>query len=150
MRPLVRKGWQQRFLKALRDVPSVANACRKSGVSYPRAYALRAEDSEFRNQWDEAVKAGVGALEDAAWRRAKSGKSDTLAIFLLKAHDPERYREKQSLALTGPGGEALPAPATTVVAPTVIFVQPKKDELGEGSIEVAATKVLTNGGSNGH
>lgn len=33
--------------------------------------------------------------------------SDTLAIFLLKAHDPAKYRENSRMELTGPDGEAL-------------------------------------------
>ena len=33
--------------------------------------------------------------------------SDTLAIFLLKAHAPEKYRENTRMELTGANGEPL-------------------------------------------
>lgn len=64
------------------------------------------------------MRVGVSALEDEAHRRAFDGVdepvfykgedcgavkkySDTLAIFLLKAHAPEKYRERQDLTVKG-------------------------------------------------
>jgi hypothetical protein len=63
----------------------------------------------------------VTALEDEAHRRAFDGTlepvfhqgdecgtvrkySDTLAIFLLKAHAPDKYRESSRMELTGANG----------------------------------------------
>ena len=64
------------------------------------------------------MEIGTSALEDEAHRRAFDGTeepvfhqgqecgsvrkySDTLAIFLLKAHAPEKYRERQDVNVNG-------------------------------------------------
>lgn len=74
---------------------------------------------EFAEAWDAAKRIGVSALEDEAHRRAFEGVdkpvfykgdecgsireySDLLAVFLLKAHDPAKYRENSKLELSGP------------------------------------------------
>jgi len=80
------------------------------------AYALRERDTEFATQWDEAVTEGVEGLEAEVHRRAFEGVdkpvtfqgriydtykefSDTLAIFLLKAHAPDKYRERSEVKI---------------------------------------------------
>ena len=66
-------------------------------------------DAEFAAEWGKAKHQGGDALEDEAIRRAVHGVdtpmtiagkreivkkfSDTLLIFLLKAHDPARFSE---------------------------------------------------------
>lgn len=84
------KAWQPIFLDALREEPNVSRACRIAGISRRYAHMVRHEDPEFAAAWDEAVDASLDALEAAAFRRAHET-SDTLAIFLLKCHRPERY-----------------------------------------------------------
>lgn len=141
------------FCAALAETCNVGRACTAVGISRYTAYLWRKEIPEFAERWDEAMKAGVLALEDEAHRRAFEGVedplthqgqfsylyrvvrdedgnpvlgddgkplqepvldeqgnhkvasvrkySDTLAIFLLKAHNPDKYRENSKVELTG-------------------------------------------------
>jgi len=99
-----------RFLERLARTGSIPLAIDEAGVSRHRLYALRREDAEFAELWDEAVEAGIEALEGEAMRRAIEGVeepvhyhgkridvitrySDRLLMFLLRAHRPEKYRE---------------------------------------------------------
>jgi hypothetical protein len=84
--------WTSTFLAALESSPSVKAAAAAAGVARSGAYALRASDPDFRAAWEDALSVGVEELEAVAFQRAKDS-SDVLAIFLLKAHRPERYRE---------------------------------------------------------
>lgn len=103
-----KKEWQKPFIQRLSETGNVSAACRKAQISRVRAYELRNEDEVFRAAWDEALVMATEALELEARRRAEgfpepiyyNGKkigivrrySDTLLIFLLKAHDP-KYRD---------------------------------------------------------
>jgi len=84
----------QPFLEAFADSGNVTQSCRKRTVRVARqtVYNYRRTDPAFRAAFEAAKEMAVGTLEDAAWSRAKKA-SDTLLIFLLKAHDPARYRE---------------------------------------------------------
>lgn len=109
------------FCAALADTGIVAKACKAVDITRQTAYEWRSEIPEFAAAWDKALAIGVSALEDEAHRRAFEGfdegvyhqgvlmdtqkrYSDTLAIFLLKAHKPEKYRENSRLELTGANG----------------------------------------------
>lgn len=102
--------WIEKFLTALAECGNVSRACKKAGIARQTAYRTRKEEPEFAALWDEAISVAVGLLEDEAWRRAREGVlepefykgekvgtvrkfSDTLLIFLLKAHRPALYRE---------------------------------------------------------
>lgn len=104
------------FCAALADTGNVSRACKAIDISRYTAYQWRQDDPEFAKDWDAALNAAVYAMEDEARRRAFEGTvepvhymgdrvdtirkySDTLAIFLLKAHAPEKYREHQRLDL---------------------------------------------------
>lgn len=106
------------FCAALAETCNVGRACNAVGISRWTAYQWRKAMPDFAEAWDDAMKAGVLALEDEAHRRAFSGVdepvfykgdevgsirkySDTLAIFLLKAHDPDKYRENSKVELNG-------------------------------------------------
>lgn len=141
------------FCAALAETCNVGRAATAVGISRYGAYKWRKEIPAFADAWDDAMKAGLLALEDEAHRRAfdgvedplthqgqftylwrdkldENGKpmrdemglpmrepvldghgeqkiaavrkySDTLAIFLLKAHNPEKYRENSKLELSG-------------------------------------------------
>lgn len=106
------------FCAALAETCNVGKACAAVGIARQTAYDWRDEIPEFAAKWDRALKIGVSALEDEAHRRGFEGTeepvyhlgktvgtitkySDTLAIFLLKAHDPEKYRERSSVDLQG-------------------------------------------------
>ena len=129
----------------------MGKACAAIGVGRSTAYRWREDDKGFANAWDQAMRAGVTALEDEAHRRAFEGTekplshkgeftylrdfnaidpdtgnkyapffapllldadgqprkatvkeySDTLAIFLLKAHAPDKYRDNSKVEVTG-------------------------------------------------
>lgn len=141
------------FCAALAETCNVGKACAAVGISRWTAYQWRKLMPDFATAWDDAMKAGVLALEDEAHRRAfegvedplthqgnftylyreavgedgqvvlgEDGKpkmvpvvdehgehkvaavrkySDTLAIFLLKAHNPDKYRENSKVELHG-------------------------------------------------
>lgn len=106
------------FTAVLAETCNVGKACAAIGISRYTAYEWRKKLPDFAEAWDEAMKAGVTALEDEAHRRAFEGTdepvfqqgmeigavrkySDTLAIFLLKAHNPEKYRENSKVELAG-------------------------------------------------
>lgn len=106
------------FLKVLARTCNVTHAAWSVGISRSRVYDIRKEDAEFAAAWDEAEETAVDSLEGEARRRALEGidepvvyqgtistdekgqpvtvkrYSDTLLMFLLKAHRPEKYRER--------------------------------------------------------
>ena len=109
------------FCAVLAETCQVRKACAAVDISPYTAYKWRKEMPEFAEQWDEALAAGKFVLESEAHRRAFEGTdkpvfhngeqcgtvreySDTLAIFLLKAHDPAKYRENTRMELTGADG----------------------------------------------
>ena len=102
------------FCAALAESGIVARACKAVNISRQTAYQWREQQEDFAKEWDRALKIGITALEDEAHRRAFEGTdepvfyqgvasgsvrkySDTLAIFLLKAHKPEKYRERMDI-----------------------------------------------------
>ena len=104
------------FFAALAETANVTKACAAIAITRRTAYNWREADPEFAAGWDRAMKAAVLGLEDEAHRRAFEGVdkpvfyqgdecgtireySDTLAIFLLKAHNPEKYRENSKVEL---------------------------------------------------
>lgn len=86
------KHWRHKFLDGLRAHGVVTKAAEDAGIERATAYFERQRDPVFAQEWQEAIDRGVDSLEDCAKVRAFAG-SDTLLIFLLKAHRPEKYRE---------------------------------------------------------
>ena len=111
------------FLAALCEMGNVTASAGAAGFSRAQAYALRSEDVSFAAAWDDAVAEACDRLEAEAWRLAvvgveepvigRVGKdrdgilknadgenlvikkySDTLMVTLLKAHKPDKYRER--------------------------------------------------------
>jgi hypothetical protein len=75
---------------------SVSAACLAVKVSRVKAYNHRNRFPKFRAKWDEALEVATEMLEAEVNARAfdrTDPSSATLAIFLLKAHKPEKYRE---------------------------------------------------------
>lgn len=106
------------FCAALAETGIVRRACEAVDISRQTAYRWREENADFAKAWDRALKIGISALEDEAHRRGFEGcdepiyhlgkavgtvkkYSDTLAIFLLKAHAPERFRERHEINHSG-------------------------------------------------
>jgi hypothetical protein len=115
------KAWRERFLAALRASPNVSAAAKAARVNRQYVYEVRAEDAEFEKAWDDALLESIEVAEGEAYRRAVHGVkrekgiyylgekiatetvteySDTLIIFLLKAHKPKVYRETVAHEIT--------------------------------------------------
>lgn len=86
------RHWRLKFLDGLRMHGMVTQAAIEAGIHRDTAYYERQRDPTFAEEWRQALDRGVDMLEDVARLRAFGG-SDTLLIFLLKAHRPEKYRE---------------------------------------------------------
>jgi hypothetical protein len=86
------------------------------------------EDPAFAAQWKEARTIGKEELEAEANRRAYHGTdrpifhagevvghmkeySDRLLMFLLRAEDPDKFKDNSKMELVGKGGAALPGVA---------------------------------------
>lgn len=101
-----KEPWEDRFLDLLAETGNVSKAAKGARVGRRTVYTHRAERSEFAERWKEAEALGADALEDECRKRAFGG-SDTLMIFLLKAHKPEKYREVVRNEWTGKDGSAI-------------------------------------------
>jgi len=99
------------FLTTLSITGNVSEAARASKVSRSHAYALKMADPEFATAWMDALETATDLLEAEARHRAVEGVeqphfhqgqvtgsvrkySDSLLMFLLKAHRPEKYRDR--------------------------------------------------------
>ena len=111
----LKKEWAKPFLDGLREHANVAEACRLAEISQSLVYHDRQEDEEFATAWQDALDIGISKLEIEARRRALYGVrndeeikySDTLTIFLLKAHRPDVYRENISMDMRHTGNVEL-------------------------------------------
>lgn len=107
-------AWRPAFLAALRQHGNVTAACDHAGINRTTAYRLRESDEMFKSEWDDALLEAADRIEFEALRRAKRGVlkpvyyqgkrvgyereySDTLMGMALKAHKPEKYRERLTL-----------------------------------------------------
>lgn len=104
------------FLKELRRRGNVSDAARKATIDRSTPYRWREAEPDFAAAWDEALELAMDRLESEAYRRAVEGVrkpligrigkdqdgvityireySDSLMNTLLKAHRPEKYRER--------------------------------------------------------
>lgn len=115
-----KKKQQTDVLAAFEASANITLACKKSKIPR-RTFYNWLEEIDFKDKFDKALKPAIGVLEDEATRRATQGTiepvfykgkrvggvkkySDTLLIVLLKAHAPEKYKERFSGELTGAGG----------------------------------------------
>lgn len=113
--------WIESFIASLTLVPNVSEACRRAGITRQAAYKRRESDPDFAARWDDAVEVSTDDLVGECYRRAKEGcdkpvfykgglcgmireYSDTLAIFLLKAHRRDTYGDKVRAEHSGPNG----------------------------------------------
>lgn len=108
----------EKFFDALRDIPYISHACEISLIGRNTVYQRRKIDEEFATKMEEAISEGIEKAEREAHRRAFKGVerpvyqggvlvgttteySDSLTTFLLKAHRPEKYRERQDVKVSG-------------------------------------------------
>lgn len=92
--------WADVFLLGLAETGNVTAAAELAEIDRSTAYKLRDRSADFRAAWDSAVEIAVDGLEAEARRRALAS-SDTLLIFLLKAHRPNKFRERASVEHSG-------------------------------------------------
>jgi hypothetical protein len=117
-------SWEEVFLLTLRQQPNVTFACEAADVARQTVYARKDSNEEFAKRMNDAIEEGADRLEQEAWRRAHDGilkpvyqggmlvghineYSDTLMILLLKGHKPRKFRENQSVEMSGPDGQAI-------------------------------------------
>lgn len=103
-----------KFLRLLEDTGMVLSSCRGAGISSETAYDHRKRDAVFAQAWSDALELYADRLEQEAYRRAVMGVdepvfqqgeqvgvvrrySDSLLAIKLKAHRPDRYRERVSV-----------------------------------------------------
>jgi hypothetical protein len=89
----------ERLLKAIREHGSIIGGAEAAGWGRRTVYEHIAADLEFAGAVKDVFDASTDRLEERLYERAME-RSDTAAIFLLKARRPEIYREL-------PRGEAL-------------------------------------------
>lgn len=106
------------FLEALANCGNVSEAAKAANVSRVWAYDKRKADPSFAAQWETALEIAVDSLEGEAWRRGRDGTeeyitckdglvldaegrpvmqrkySDTLMVLLLKAHRPDKFKDR--------------------------------------------------------
>jgi hypothetical protein len=102
---------RDQFLETLAQTCNITESAHAVGVTRQTAYHRRRADAAFRQGWDQAIDSAVDALEAEARRRAIDGieephfyrgeicgtvrkYSDQLLMFLLKAHRPEKFRDR--------------------------------------------------------
>ncbi len=101
-------GWQEAFLKHLRETGNVSAAARAAGTCRSRCYEWRRRDQSFAAAWADALEEAADRLEIEAFRRAVTGVgedrffngevvgevtrySDSLLMFLLRARRPGTF-----------------------------------------------------------
>lgn len=89
--------WRKRFLHAMTGLPVMDKAAKAAGVSRKTVNRELLKDKNFREQVDRARRAGIGVIEDAAFKIAKDG-NPTLIIFLLKCLKRKTYSENSMVA----------------------------------------------------
>ena len=109
---MTQKKWtperQMTFLEALRDSANISAAARAAGMSRRAAYNVRLQETQFREEWNQALEEALDDLEAELRRRAMEGVekpvyyagrpcgtirnySDTLGMFLLKCRRPNVF-----------------------------------------------------------
>lgn len=128
-----RKPWKVIFLNVLSVTGNVFQSCKAAKMVRSVVYKERADNADFKKDWDNALEQAADILEFEARRRAYEGLvrkkftgkgeavidpatgkqyiereySDTLLIFLLKGINPEKFRERVSAEHSGPGGKPI-------------------------------------------
>jgi hypothetical protein len=118
--------WRAGFLAALSITANVSQAAKAVGISRGHAYRVHESDPDFAAEWQEALEEACDALEEEARKRAmgeyisykftKSGDplvhpltgepyaervvSDALLTLLLKAHRPDKYKDRSAVETT--------------------------------------------------
>lgn len=131
--PTPKQRWKAIFLAALSASPNVTAAARQARKNRQYVYEVRDADPDFKRAWDDAIEQSMDMLDGEMYRRAFEGTtkpvfyqgvecggiqefSDGLAMFMAKAHRPEKYREQLDLRVTGKDVDAAIAAELARVA----------------------------------
>jgi hypothetical protein len=115
---------EKTFFDVLRQTCNVTEAARAAGVGRRTAYEWREADAAFASAWDEAEQEAADALEREAWRRGVEGTdkpvtyqgeitatykeySDRMLEMLLKAHRPEKFKDRVANEHSGLDGKPI-------------------------------------------
>lgn len=88
-----RKRRMKKFLRHFARVGTIYHACKKAGINRTVVHHWMRVYPEFREKLIAAKEASIERLETSVYQKAVSGKSDLLAIFLLKSMRPAVYRD---------------------------------------------------------
>lgn len=106
------------FLEHFRTHGNISRTCRALKINRSTVYTWQERDDEFAAAFREAEIEATETMEAEAYRRAVDGTmkpvfhqgvqcgtvqeySDTLLIFMLKARNPEKYRENVNVNHSG-------------------------------------------------
>lgn len=118
-----RQRARELFCEALRLQPNITLAAAAAHMSRQTMYEWRDADEAFAAEWDAALQEGIDLAEAEMWRRGVEGwdepvygrvgkdrdgqvgtvrkHSDAMLTLALKAHRPEKYRERTDVHHTG-------------------------------------------------
>lgn len=114
------------FLTRFRVHGNISAACREIGMTNrTEVYRWQEHDDEFAAEFQQAEIEATETMEREAYRRAVEGTeepiyhqgdqvgsvrkySDTLLIFMLKARNPSKYRERVQMQHADADGKRLP------------------------------------------
>lgn len=88
------------FLRELKKYGTVGSALDATGIPERTAYSWREKDEFFAAEWESAVAYVGDKLETKACKMALKGNVPLLTL-LLKAHKPERFRERTDVTSGG-------------------------------------------------
>ncbi len=140
--------WKEPFVAALAGTGNVTLACRFAGVHRDTVYEHKKSDAAFAQAMQEALDRSIELMEAEMVRRAYAGVeepiyqggdkvgtitrySDGLAMFLAKAHRPEKYRERIAVKNDNPERKPhSPAAVADKIAALLGEFQPPADPGG--------------------
>jgi hypothetical protein len=120
------------FLEHFRVQGNISRTCRAIGLNRSTVYEWQETDDQFVHDFRQAEIEATETMEAEAYRRAVEGTakpvfhqgaqcgtvqeySDTLLIFMLKARNPAKYREKTESEVTVKGGVTIFLPERVTV-----------------------------------
>lgn len=92
---------REAFIAIFSETCNVSEGARAAGVDRSTVYRWREADPRFAAAWDEAEQVAIDSLEKVAWDRAKGGVSDRMLEILLKAHRPDKFKDRVAAEISG-------------------------------------------------
>lgn len=87
------------FLQTLEVTGNVSTACKESEINRRRAYALKEQDPDFSDAWEDALDVAADELLAYARTQALSGHSDKMLEMLIK-HTVKGFRDTSHIEVT--------------------------------------------------